>query len=300
MRPTEDIEKTVKKLNFTASAKLHDRILDDVLDAQDERKKSKSASAGPNIRRTIMKSRIGKLAAVAVIVIAVVGGIYMLEDTSTSVALGQVKAAMEKVKWMRVVSEGSDSEMWLGFKAKIIIVKENDGAVTYTDFGQRQDFQYMPDTQTITVSNIPNQIYELGPKGPLGMLESPLGVMDDIRKVVEADGGQITNSRGKYEGSEVAIWKFSHKEPECYSLDANGKLVQVPREEYGDETITVFIDTKQNLPLGVTTKFVKDGTLLHETHTKLEYPETGPKDIYDLGVPKSAKVVDKTQQLERK
>ncbi len=295
MRPTDNIEKAVKKLSFTASTTLHDRILDDVLEAQEE-SKTKSALSRPKIRRIIMKSRIGKLAAAAVIVTAVVGGIYMLESTSTSVALGQVKAAMENVKWMRVVSEGSDSEMWLGFKAKILIVKEYDGAVTYTDFGQRQDFQYMPDTQTITVSKIPNQIYELGPKGPLGMLESPLGVLDDIRKVVEADGGQITNSRGKYEGSEVAIWKFSHKAPECYSLDANGKLVQVPREKYGDETITVFIDTNKHLPLGATTKFVKNRTLLRETHTKLEYPETGPKDIYDLGVPKSAKIVDRTEQ----
>ena len=294
MRPIDNIEKAVKKLDFTASTKMHDRILDDVLEAQEESMKTKSALSRPKIRRIIMKSRIGKLAAAAVIVIAVVGGIYMLE--STSVAIGQVKAAMEKVKWMRVVSEESDSEMWLGFKAKIIIVKENDGAVTYTDFGQRQDFQYMPGTQTITVSKIPNQIYELGPKGPLGMLESPLGVLDDIRKVVEADDGQITNSRGKYEGSDVAIWKFSHKEPECYSLDANGKLVQVPREEYGDETITVFIDTMKHLPLGLTTKFVKNGTLLRETHTKLEYPETGPKDIYDLGVPKSATIVDRTEQ----
>ncbi|NIP24456.1 MAG: hypothetical protein GWN67_06455 [Phycisphaerae bacterium] len=296
MRPIDNMEKAVKKLNFTASTKLHDRILDDVLDAQEERKKNKSASAGPNIGRTNMKKQIGKIAAAAAIVTAVVGGIYMLE--STSVAIGQVKAAMERVKWMRVISEGSDSEMWLGFKAKIIIVKENDGAVTYTDFGQNQDFQYIPDTQTITVSKIPKQIYELGQKGPLGMLENPLGVLDDIRKVVEADGGQITNSRGKYEGSEVAIWKFSHKEPECYSLDANGKLVQVPREEYGDETITIFIDTKKHLPLGITTKFVKDGKLLRELHTKLEYPETGPKNIYDLGVPTSATIVDKTQQLK--
>ena len=295
MRPTDNIEKAVKKLSFTAGTTLHDRILDDVLEAQEE-SKTKSALSRPKIRRIIMKSRIRKLAAAAVIVTAVVGGIYMLESTSTSVALGQVKAAMEKVKWMRVASEGSDSEMRLGFEAKILIVKESDGAITYTDFGQRQDFQYRPDTQTITVSKIPHQVYELGPKGPLGMLESPLGFLDDLRQVVEADGGQIAKSRGEYEGIKVAIWEFSHKASEYSSIDVNDKIVQVPQEEYGDETITVFIDTKQHLPLGVTTKFVKDGTLLRETHTKLEYPETGPKDIYDLGVPKSATIVERTQQ----
>jgi hypothetical protein len=298
MRPADNIEKAVKKLSFTASAKLHDQILDDVLDAQDECKKCKSTSAKLNISRTIMKSRIGKLASAAVIVIAVAAGINMLESTSTSVALGQVMTAMEKVKWMCVVSERSDSKMWLGFKAKIIILKEYGGVVSYTDFGQRQKFDYRPDTQTITVSKIPDKIYELAPKGPFAMLEGPLGHLNELRQVIEADGGQITKSIGEYETNKVAIWVFSHKAPEYHSIDTDGGIAQMRRKEYGDETITVFIDTKKHLPLGITTKFVKDGKLLRELHTKLEYPETGPKDIYDLGVPKSATIVDTTQQLK--
>ncbi len=99
MRPADNIEKTVQKLSFTASTKLHDRILDDVLDAQDERKKSKSTSAGPNIGRTIMKSQIGKLAAAAVIITGISIGIsYIAKDHPGGIALGEVFKAMQQTK----------------------------------------------------------------------------------------------------------------------------------------------------------------------------------------------------------
>ncbi|MHC4693023.1 MAG: hypothetical protein ACYS67_09785, partial [Planctomycetota bacterium] len=75
MRPADNIEKAVKKLNFTASTKLHDRILDDVMEAQQESMKTKSALSKPKTRSIIMKSRIGKLAAAAVIIIGISIGI---------------------------------------------------------------------------------------------------------------------------------------------------------------------------------------------------------------------------------
>ncbi|MHC4112004.1 MAG: hypothetical protein ACYSUY_13090, partial [Planctomycetota bacterium] len=94
MRPIDNIEKAVKKLNFTAGTTLHDRILDDVLEAQEESMKTKSALSRPNIRRTIMKSPITKLAAAAVIVGAVMLSIH-LWDKSTPYAFGQTLEAMQ-------------------------------------------------------------------------------------------------------------------------------------------------------------------------------------------------------------
>ena len=60
-----------KKLSFTASEKMHDRILVAVLEAQEESIKTKPALAKPNIRRTIMKSPITKLVAAAAIIVGV-------------------------------------------------------------------------------------------------------------------------------------------------------------------------------------------------------------------------------------
>jgi hypothetical protein len=71
MRPEQDLEKLVKRLHFKASADLHERSISDALQAQAKSKQTKSALVKPNIWRIIMKSRIIKLAAAAVIVIGI-------------------------------------------------------------------------------------------------------------------------------------------------------------------------------------------------------------------------------------
>ncbi len=79
MRPMDNMEETIKKkLNFTASAKMRDRILDDVLKAQKNSKKTKTALVLPNIRRIIMKSSITKFAAAAAIIMAVLITFYFV------------------------------------------------------------------------------------------------------------------------------------------------------------------------------------------------------------------------------
>jgi len=83
MRPKDNVEEAIKKeLNFTASAELHDRMLDDVLNAQEKSKKTRSAFAWPNIRRQIMKSPSTKIAAAAVVTIACLTGVFVLNETS--------------------------------------------------------------------------------------------------------------------------------------------------------------------------------------------------------------------------
>jgi prepilin-type processing-associated H-X9-DG protein len=63
-------EKTVAKLDFKAAARMHDRILAGVLKAHDESRKQEQAQIQPNAWRRIVKSKITRLAAAAVIAIA--------------------------------------------------------------------------------------------------------------------------------------------------------------------------------------------------------------------------------------
>lgn len=64
MRPEENIEKLIKSLNFKASAELHDRTLNDVLQAHEKSEKSKPAELQPNIWRKIMETKISRKVAV--------------------------------------------------------------------------------------------------------------------------------------------------------------------------------------------------------------------------------------------
>ena len=105
MKPADNIEEVIKKnLNFTAGTELHDRMLDDVLNAQEKSKKTKSALVLPGIRRTIMKSRITKLAAAAVIIIAVLIGINQFGGSidGASVAWADVAERFESVSFFNV------------------------------------------------------------------------------------------------------------------------------------------------------------------------------------------------------
>lgn len=71
MKPAEKIEKLIKRLHFKASAEMHDRTINDALEAQAKSNKRKPAKPEPSIWRTIMKSKITKFAAAAALIIVV-------------------------------------------------------------------------------------------------------------------------------------------------------------------------------------------------------------------------------------
>ena len=97
MRSKDNVEEAIKKkLSFTAGAELHDRMLDDVLNAQEKSKKTKSAAIRPRIGRTIMKNPITKLAAAAVIIIAIVLSTNFLDKTMPTASAQEVLAQATK------------------------------------------------------------------------------------------------------------------------------------------------------------------------------------------------------------
>jgi hypothetical protein len=52
------------------------------------------------------------------------------------------------------------------------------------------------------------------------------------------------------------------------------------------------VDAKRQVVVFISQKaFDKDGKQTEEVNAHIDYPETGPETIYDVGVPKSAKTV---------
>ncbi len=66
----DELEKLIKERRYKASAETYDKALGSFLQAVDDHIEQKSAPTEPKIWRIIMKSRITKLAAAAVIIIA--------------------------------------------------------------------------------------------------------------------------------------------------------------------------------------------------------------------------------------
>jgi outer membrane lipoprotein-sorting protein len=100
MRPVKDIEKLIRKINVTPDAKMNQRTLDEILKAQEKAESLTSAQFQPNIWRIIMKSRITKLVAAAVIIFAALIGINQFGGSvdMTSVAWAEVVKIIENIE----------------------------------------------------------------------------------------------------------------------------------------------------------------------------------------------------------
>lgn len=85
MSSAEKIKKLFAKSEVMVNTKIDDRIVSDAFTALNESEKTKSLSAEPNIWGMIIKSKITKITAAAIIVIAVVLSIIFLNKSATTV-----------------------------------------------------------------------------------------------------------------------------------------------------------------------------------------------------------------------
>jgi len=82
MRPAEDIKRLIDNLSDKTSARMDQRVCEDILQALEESNQP-SVLTEPIPRRQLMKSPIIKLAAAAVIIVAVTLGLFELMGTSS-------------------------------------------------------------------------------------------------------------------------------------------------------------------------------------------------------------------------
>ena len=120
MRPADNINELIKKLQLKASADLDKRVHDDISAALVESENNKSVLAEPNIWRTIMKSPIIKLTAAAVIIIAVAISVTILDKSVTpAYAIEQTIEANRGLWFIHLKCEpsthGSVDEIWAQF-----------------------------------------------------------------------------------------------------------------------------------------------------------------------------------------
>ena len=154
MRPTDDINRLIKKLQLKASANLDRRVHNDIEMALAESQKTESAVTQPNIWRTIMKSPITKLAAAAVVIIACLIGLSFWRTTGSGIALADVLARIEQVKafrfksslqfWSEKVTGENPNKPYIrgtylisqeyGWKLKIEHLDPNGGESTFDEY----------------------------------------------------------------------------------------------------------------------------------------------------------------------
>jgi len=96
MNPADSIEDLIKnfyaaqKSSVATSAEMDGKVLNDALQALEKTNKSNTADLEPNIWRTIMKSRITKLAVAAVIIVAALVAVYRMGGSVESPAFADI------------------------------------------------------------------------------------------------------------------------------------------------------------------------------------------------------------------
>jgi outer membrane lipoprotein-sorting protein len=98
MKSAKNIEQSIRKLTPESGDRIHERILDKLLRKLDQPKRQ-TVAGRTNFWKIIAKSKAGKIAAAAVIIIAIVV-LHQFNKTinGTSVALADVAERLEKVK----------------------------------------------------------------------------------------------------------------------------------------------------------------------------------------------------------
>jgi len=141
MKSAENIEKLIKNLDLDIdiNTKTDRVILGELSEVHEKSKKMKSALAEPNIRRTIMKSPITKLAAAAVIIIAVFIGIDQIGTNGSSVVWADVAERFESVPFFNITVYTSETstkkiEIWRSEDSRIRAHEGNK--VFFTDFSK--------------------------------------------------------------------------------------------------------------------------------------------------------------------
>ena len=100
MSPSENIEKLIKKLHYETSTETHDRVIGNVLLALDKKQKQKAGKITPDIWRMIMKTKMIKLAAAAVIIAAVLVGIHLLGGNGANAIYASVVEQLQYARTM--------------------------------------------------------------------------------------------------------------------------------------------------------------------------------------------------------
>lgn len=185
-------------------------------------------------------------------------------------ALMEAVENTETAEWVHFrVIEGDAGEGWFSVHPLRQIVKHKQ-QIEYLDAGSGLMHRYDPAKNTVTVErfdfgDVPAEMKEA--TSFLGM------VMACARALVKEHGAKLIQSRQEIGGKTYNVFTIEHERDEDRSksalhirVDADSGLIESMRLA-GDQ-----------LPQPVMLEF--------------DYPETGPLDIYALGVPRDARVID--------
>lgn len=167
MRPSDNINELIKKLHLKASADLDKRVHDDISAALAKSQKTESARTEPNIWRTIMRSRITKFAAAAVIIITVFVGIHHFGGSMENVAFADIMQNIQNARtltYRNVITRASQDPQvveTMVLEPHLIRVELPDGKVWILDHGEGKTLILDSANKQTVMSSTPQKALDL-------------------------------------------------------------------------------------------------------------------------------------------
>ena len=223
-----------------------------------------------------MRSRITKLTAAAVIIIAIIICVNQFSGSIdlATIAFADISEAMKNVPWMHSVSRGVDEtgkrvvELWIGFEEKINAAKESDSTAIFWNVKENRKYEYDPQNNNITIDYADNVPFPMS---------SPILLLESMQNTFKEQGAEFTTKSGEYMGQKAQIQEIS------------GSSVGQIKQNY---VLRLYIDLESKLLFSAQIKSTDpNGNTIVDGETMFDYPQTGPVDIYDLGVPRDAKII---------
>ncbi len=258
MTDLERLEQELQSIRLTPSKTTDERILADA-----------TRALAP--RRAFLADRWWRgLVAAAAAVVVVVGVTFL--GRSAPMTLADVQKALEAQKWIHVRIERPDesrgqevleAELWVGFKPFRIATRTAEGQVSFEDSGAQKMYAYDPKTQIVTV--------RYRPRKPTDEVASPFQFIMMLIQDEEKRGATSKRRTEVRQGRHVEVFELTYEDVSA----SRGAFVC-------DRQTHLPIELEEWSPAGARTM-----------HAVFHYPKSGPTSIYDLGVPRSAKVVER-------
>ena len=233
--------------------------------------------------------RSRKLLAVAAITAALLFVAIILWNRQSN-AWAQVVEAVAKKPWLHAVStlpDGKKGELWFSAD-RAIIVTQIDKMVDWSDLKQKSREFYNPEENTLV------RVSDDQGRGPSSLWVAVLKALlsSETGRSINAERSEFVHQQQRVVNKEGKRciehrFKYHHEDNQHERNLASCELII-----YVDFDTQLPFRWEQILQFKKVDKETEPRKAI-EMVCEIDYPETGPADIYALGVPKTAKVLDR-------
>ena len=280
MKSADNIKNLFEKSKITVGSEVDKKILNEATSALPHQ-----ANVDRNIWSIIMHSKITKPLAAAIVIIVGFLSLTLLDKTvSPAYAIEKTLHAIKKTNWVHVTvelekpSNTSSEESWIGFKDSIEIDKKSDGNIRFSDKANDTLYRYNAQKNTIIISSMSDQ-YTMPRRTPLPT--SPIELLEQLISNIKKEGqAEITIEKKLVNGLNKKVIQIATR----YKDDGQPGI---------DQKITLEVEDKTDLLLNIQMVGFSGNTKIGSATAKFDYPDNGPADIYAVGAPADAAVIDR-------